>query len=324
MHILVTGGCGFIGSNIVEYHLEKGDEVYAVDNLSTGSLHNISSFEKNPRFHFFHEDILTWTDLKKAIDWSDRIYHMAAIVGIFRVICEPINVISNNISGCERILNLASQKVIPPLIVIASSSCVYGQSQNKIVDETSSLILPCVQHLLYGYHISKITEEGLALAYYTKFKLPIIITRLFNTIGPRQTGNYGMVVPRFIKQACNEEPITVFGNGKQSRSFCDVRDVVTFFDLLASNNEAIGEIINVGNNFEISINELAHKIKNQANSTSSITYVPYIEAYGNELLDVKRRRPNIDKLIKLTKHKPRWTIEQTISYLINQVHQQNL
>lgn len=316
MRVLVTGGCGFIGSHLVEHHLAKDDEVYVVDDLSTGSLQNVENFKNNPKFQFDQADIVTWPHFEKAINWADRIYHMAAVVGVYRVLNEPHKVISTNISGFDRLLNIAATCNTLKRIVLASSSSVYGHSNNPLLNENDSLILASTAHPLKIYAISKIADEALAMAYYKTAKLPITIVRLFNTIGPRQTGRYGMVVPRFVKQACSGEPITIFGNGTQTRSFCDVRDSICALDKLADIPDSIGNIINVGRDVEMTINDLASLVLKRANSHSEIQHIPYIEAYGEEFTDIRQRRPDLRKLYQLTGFKHEWTLEKTVDNLI--------
>lgn len=316
MRILITGGCGFIGSHIVEFHLAKGDEVFVVDDISTGSLDNIAPFKNNPAFHFEKSDILNWPNLEKTVAWANRIYHMAAIVGVYRVLKEPINVLTTNIHGCEKILQAIASSGKQPQVIITSSSSVYGHNETPLLSESDDLIIKSVAHPLWNYALSKIADEALGLAYYQSKKIPITVIRLFNTIGPRQTGRYGMVVPRFVQQACKGEPITVFGDGTQTRSFCDVRDVLTALNLLASTPDSNGQIVNIGNDKEIIINDLAELIRKKSDSKSEIQYIPYKEAYGEDLTDIKQRRPNLTKLQKLTGFKHAWPLEKTIDDLI--------
>jgi len=316
MRVFVTGGCGFIGSHIVEFHLKNGDEVRVVDNLSTGTLENIAAFKDNPAFEFIEADIITWPDLEKTAAWADRIYHMAAVLGIFHVIAKPLNVLSTNIAGTERLLRAVVASGSSPRILIASSSSVYGNSPNPVLNENDNLIVASPSHPLWGYAISKIADEAFSIAYHKTIKVPVTLIRFFNTIGPRQTGRYGMVVPRFVQQACDGEPITIFGDGTQTRSFCDVRDVVTALSLLANQEESIGEIVNVGCDSEITINDLAKLVRTRGDSHSEITHTAYLEAYGNDFTDIKQRRPDLSKLYKLTGFKHKWTLEQTVDNLI--------
>ena len=317
MRILITGGCGFIGSHIAEYHLAKGDEVLVVDDLSTGSLDNIATFKDNPAFRFENASILNWPNVQESVLWAERIYHMAAVVGVYRVLKDPINVLTTNIHGCEKLLHAIAITEHRPQVIVTSSSSVYGHSDNPMLSEKDDLLIKSSAHPLWNYALSKIADEALGLAYYHSMKIPVTVIRLFNTIGPRQTGQYGMVVPRFIKQACTGEPITVFGDGTQTRSFCDVRDVLSALNLLANTPKSNGQIVNVGYDVEIVINDLAELIRKKANSNSKIQYIPYKEAYGEEITDIKQRRPDLTKLCQLTGFKHQWPLEKTIDDLIH-------
>lgn len=314
-HILITGGCGFIGSHLAIFHLEQGDEVLVIDNMSSGSEANFQGYRDNSLLRIVNDDLLSWEELSKATLWADRIYHMAAIVGIFKVLSDPVNVIKTNIGGVQRLLNTVIENGSKAKILLASSSSVYGAVEHTDLNEADDLIVKMKNYSLSPYMVSKITQEAIALAYYNTYKTPLILVRLFNVIGPRQTGRYGMVVPRFIQQACNNEPITVFGNGTQTRSFCDVRDAVNTMDLLMKSLNTVGEIINVGNAQEISINQLANLIKNITESQSEIQHISYEKAYGAEFKDTTQRKPNLNKLNNLISYKPLWSLENTISDL---------
>jgi UDP-glucose 4-epimerase len=316
MRVLITGGGGFIGSHIAEFHLAKGDEVFVVDDFSTGSINNINNFISNPSFEYEKANIVSWKNADEKIAWADRIYHFAAVLGIFRVMSEPLTLLNTNIIGTERLLDAISKSKHNPRVILASSSSVYGNSPQPLLKEDNNLIIASPSHPLWGYAISKIADEALSIAYYTTEKMRISLIRLFNTIGPRQTGRYGMVVPRFVKQAINNEPLTVFGDGKQTRSFCDVRDSVKMLDLIAEKSEAEGQIYNVGRDVDITINELAELVRKRANSSSEIKYIPYLEAYGKEFTDIKQRKPDLTKLYNLTHFKHAWTLEKTIDNLI--------
>ncbi|MGE3919514.1 MAG: GDP-mannose 4,6-dehydratase [Gammaproteobacteria bacterium] len=316
MHILVTGGAGFIGSHIVEYHLNKGDTVYAVDDLSTGSIQNLKPFENHPNFRFDSADISNWSELDKAVAWADRIYHMAAVVGVYKVLDDPLRVLSVNITACERLLNEIKISGWKPRVIIASSSEVYGSSKKEFLSEDDDLIIDAHAKNRWNYPISKLADEAIGLSSYNVNNIPVTLVRFFNTVGPRQTGQYGMVVPRFVKQALAEEDITVFGDGNQTRSFCDVRDTVNMLDMLANTEKSIGEIVNVGNDREITINELAALVKTLIKSKSKVKNIPYKEAYGQEYFDIPRRRPNLKKLNSLISYQHQWTLEDTINDLI--------
>lgn len=338
MHILITGGAGFIGSNLAEYHLAKGHKVHVIDDLSTGSIDNLKPFLSNPDFRFSQDDILVWSGLEKAVTWADRIYHMAAVVGVFRVLEDPVKVMAINIAATERILRMAHAGNWSPQILIASSSEIYGHGRHcRRVGVSSGLENKAAEELRmyqveefredmepmvgssavsrWNYAISKLADEAMGLSYARKFGSFVVVARLFNTIGPRQLGRYGMVVPRFIKQAAGQ-PLTVFGDGRQMRSFCDVRDMVAGLDLLLNNPESSGQIVNVGNDREISILELAELVRSLANSSSEIKFIPYEEAYAEKFEETFRRKPNLEKFLRLTGYRHQWTLEATISDLI--------
>jgi UDP-glucose 4-epimerase len=339
MHILITGGAGFIGSNLAEYHLAQGHRIHVVDDLSTGAIENIEPFMDNPDFHFDHDDILTWDGLETTINWADRIYHLAAVVGVFRVLEDPVRVMSINIAATERILKMAHANSWRPQILLASTSEVYGhglQCRKTCVPETTDLseigdrrhyrveefredMEPMVGSSAvsrWNYSISKLADEALGLSYARQYGSPIVVARFFNTIGPRQRGRYGMVVPRFINQAISGAPLTVFGDGKQMRSFCDVRDTVASLNLLMDNPDSHGHIVNVGSNREVSILELADLIRSLANSSSVIDFISYEDAYQENFEETFRRKPNLDKFFRLTNYKHKWTLEDTIQDLI--------
>ena len=324
MNILITGGAGFIGSNLAAYHMRLGDHVFVVDNLSTGSLANIEPFRGNPAFRFAEADILQWAGLNDAVAWADRIYHMAAVVGVKKVLEDPVAVMSTNMSGTERVLRAIHGGQHTPQVIIASTSEVYGFNTNERFAETDNIVLPSAGRLRWAYAVTKLADEFLAFSYARKFGLHIAVVRLFNTIGPNQVGHYGMVVPRFVQQAVNNEPLTIFGEGSQTRSFCDVRDTVVALDLLAGCPEAWGEVVNVGNDEEISIRNLAMQIVQRARSASPLHCMSYGDAYGEEFEDIKHRRPELNKLRALTGFAPRWTLGNTLDDLIEREYARTL
>lgn len=322
MHVFITGGAGFIGSHIAEYHLKKGDQVYVVDNLSTGSMDNLTACLQNNNFQYEIADILTWEGLTEAVHWADRIYHMAAVVGLFRVIQNPVEVLATNIVGCERVLRAAATSKWHPQLLVASSSSVYGRNTKQPHQETDILKLKSSGQGLWSYAISKFADESFCHAYAQKKAIKVTIARFFNTIGPRQSGSYGMVIPRFIQQAIHATPITVHGDGNQTRSFCDVRDTVNMLDLLINNAKSINEIVNVGNDREISINDLAQLTKKITHSDSVIHHLSYQEAYGEKIYDTKRRLPCLKKLHSLITYQHQWSLEDTIQDLAQREHLQ--
>jgi UDP-glucose 4-epimerase len=324
MHVLITGGAGFIGSHLAERHLAQGDKVQIVDDLSTGSRANSQPFQQHPNFRFIEADISHWHGLGQAVAWADRIYHLAAVVGVFRVLAEPIKVMTTNIEGCERLLSAVQQGSWKPQVLIASSSEVYGPRVDNQLAEDMDLIIQPDAPPRWNYTISKLADEALALSYAHVHDIPITVARLFNTVGPRQTGRYGMVIPRFVQQAVNDEPVTVFGDGQQSRSFIDVRDAAVMLEQLAAMACPEGLIVNVGNDREISILDLARLVIERAESDSTIEVIPYEVAYGRHYVDIPHRRPDLSRLHSLVTHRPEWTLEATLDDLIREVRQATL
>jgi UDP-glucose 4-epimerase len=316
MHILITGGAGFIGSHLADLHLARGDRVHVVDDLSTGVQANIAMHEDNPNFRFDEADVLTWDRLDRVVGWADRIYHLAAVVGVYRVIAEPTKVLATNIAGCERLLRAARDGGWQPQVVLASSSEVYGHNDEDILREEQDLVVSTKAGTRWGYSVSKIADEALGLSYSQRFGIPAVISRFFNTVGPRQIGRYGMVVPRFVAQAVRNEPITVFGGGLQTRSFCDVRDTVVALDALASRADRNTLVANVGNDREISMLDLANLIIERSGSRSTIQHVPLREAYGEDFEDIRRRRPSLARLRSLTGFEHQYPLERTIDDLV--------
>jgi UDP-glucose 4-epimerase len=315
MHVLITGGAGFIGSNLVEHHLLRGDDVLVVDDLSTGAAENLAEFAANPRFRFEQGDIVTWKGLRDATVWADRVYNLAAVVGMFRVLSHPVEVNRVNIMGAERVLREASRAPTRPQVVLASSSSVYGHSPYDDLREDSPLKVSPTNPLIL-YALSKLTNELHATAYAEKHGVKVVSIRLFNNCGPRQRGTYGFVIPRFIQQALAGEPLTVFGDGTQTRSFCDVRDTIAMLDLLAGTPAAWGKVVNVGNDREITVGELAALVKSRTHSASPIELVPFAKAYGKEFDQIPQRRPVLDRMRGLIGYRHRWTLEDTIDDLV--------
>ena len=320
MKVLITGGAGFIGSNLARYHMEAGDEVYVVDDLSTGTTENLKDWLEHPNFKLYTQDLLTWDGLYAVAARAERVYHMAALVGMFRVIKEPIRVMAINVAGTERLLRAIHAAEHNPRVIVASSSEVYGENPCKLpdqpLDEELDLNFHANRSLRWNYAISKLADEALSISYAKQHGMPVTAVRFFNTVGPGQTGRYGMVVPRFVRQAVNKEPITVFGEGNQKRCFCDVRDTVRILDLLAGNQDACGEVVNVGNQQEISIMGLAEKVRETSGNPVDIVRIPYEEAYGMDFTDIFHRKPELSKMLRLTDYQHRWDLDDTLQDLV--------
>ena len=314
--ILITGGAGFIGSHIAAHHLAQGDSVLVVDNLSTGSMANIAAFETSRRFRLQVADVVSWPGLEQAVANADRVYHMAAVVGMFQVLEHPVDIVRVNVHGCERVLQAAAATRPSPSVVVASSSSVYGRAAPEQMREDADLVMVPGSPLLH-YAVSKLANEAQAQAYAQTNGVHVVAARLFNTVGPGQAGMYGYVVPRFVQQAMAGEPITVFGDGGQTRSFCDVRDTVALLAALADTPAARGQVVNVGNAQEVTIQALAELVRERTGSRSPITHIPYVQAYGRSFEQIPQRRPMLERLHALTPVRPRWTLEATIDDLVS-------
>lgn len=315
--IFVTGGAGFIGSNLVSHHLAKGDQVWAVDNLQTGRLSNIAPFLTSPLFRFDEANLITWPKIHEAVEWADRIYHMAADVGMRFVLSHPIGTISDNITSCERLLKALAQSNSKARLLVASTSEIYNHTapQGTGFTEDSQICIPSGQFIQQTYAVGKIVNEVMTLAYMHEKGLHCTIARLFNTVGLNQSSAYGMVLPTFIEQALADQPITVYGDGLQTRSFTNVHDTVAMLELLIENDSAKGEMFNVGSDKEIAILDLAKKVIERTGSASRIEFVPYKQAYGMEFVDVRKRRANMTKFRQLIQYEPKWNLDQTIDEL---------
>ncbi len=321
MHVLITGGAGFIGSNLVKFHLNQGHKVHVLDDLSTGRKENIQPFLHDPNFHFDEGDVLTWSGLEKAVSGADVIYHLAAVVGVFKVLQEPIEVLAINIAGCERLLRAARNSHWQPRIIVASSSEVYGNrpvvdGEHMPLHEGLDLLITPGINTRWNYSISKLANEAFAISYAKEHDMHVTAVRFFNVCGPGQRGRYGMVVPRFVNQAVNNETITVFGDGSQTRSFMDVRDAVKALFALMNTTESAGEIVNVGSDSEITILDLANLVRKLASSDSAIEHLSYDEVYGEGFDEIAYRRPALQKLQKITGFKSRYALVDTINHLI--------
>jgi UDP-glucose 4-epimerase len=316
---LITGGAGFIGSHLAERLLRDGHEVAVLDNLSTGSIDNISHLKSTPGFSYAIDSVTNESLLAEMIDRSDVVFHLAAAVGVKLIVEQPVHTIETNVHGTEVVLKHANKK--KKLVFIASTSEVYGKSTDVPFREGAELVLGATVKHRWAYACSKLIDEFLALAYWKERKLPVIIVRLFNTVGPRQTGQYGMVLPTFVRQALAGQPITVFGDGKQTRSFTYVGDVVEALIRLASEPRAVGGVFNVGNTDEVSIRDLAERVKTLSGSQSTIQYVPYDEAYEAGFEDMPRRVPDISKIGELVGYQPKLELNDIIKTVIEHIRQ---
>lgn len=310
MRYLITGGAGFIGSHLAERLLDRGDNVVLLDNLSTGSIENIRHLKDSPRMEYHLDSLENRRLLAELVDDADVIVHLAAAVGVRLIVESPVRTIETNVNGTQLVLETAAKK--RKLVLAASTSEVYGKSTQVPFREEADLVLGPTTKGRWSYAASKALDEFLALSYWKEKKVPVIIVRLFNTVGPRQTGRYGMVLPNFVAQALQNAPISVFGNGKQSRCFCDVRDTVEALVRLMDSPRSIGEVVNVGNTEEVTIEQLAQVVRQRTNSSSEILYVPYDKAYEPGFEDMMRRVPCIDKLFSLTSFRPQTSLAEII------------
>jgi UDP-glucose 4-epimerase len=314
MRVLITGGAGFVGSHLSEALLERGDEVFIIDNLSTGSMENVVHLKSHARFHYTIDTVANEPVLAELIDRCDIVVHLAAAVGVKLIVEQPVHTIETNVHGTEVVLKHANKK--KKLVLIASTSEVYGKSTDVPFRETADLVLgPTTKHR-WAYACSKMIDEFLALAYWKERKLPVIVVRLFNTVGPRQTGQYGMVIPNIVRQALAGQPITVFGDGTQSRSFTYVGDVVRAMVALINEPRAVGQVFNIGNGHEITIRDLAAQVKSMTGSASEIVTIPYDQAYEAGFEDMPRRVPDISRIRELIGYEPTVELEETLARVI--------
>jgi len=314
MRVLITGGAGFIGSHLAEALLAAGHRVLILDNLSTGSFENIAHLKGCEGFEYFIDSVDNEPLLAELIDRSDVVFHLAAAVGVKLIIEQPVHTIETNVHGTEVVLKHANKK--KKLVVIASTSEVYGKSKDVPFREDSDLVLGPTPKHRWAYACSKAIDEFLALAYWKERKLPVIIVRFFNTVGPRQTGQYGMVIPNFVRQALAGEPITVFGDGTQTRSFTHVSDVVNALLKLVAEPRAIGQVINLGNTDEVTIRALAERVRALARSSSPIKCVPYDEAYESGFEDMPRRVPDLTKARNMIGYEPKHGLDEILVQII--------
>jgi UDP-glucose 4-epimerase len=315
MRTLITGGAGFIGSHLAELLLSQGHEVFVLDNLSTGSIDNIAHLKGHKQFHYTIDSVTNEPVLAELVDQADVVFHLAAAVGVKLIVEQPVHTIETNVKGTEVVLTHANKK--KKLVLVASTSEVYGKSTAVPFSEDDDLVLGSTVKHRWAYACSKAIDEFLALAYWKEKKLPVIIVRLFNTVGPRQTGQYGMVIPNFVRQALAGQPITVFGDGTQTRSFTYVGDVVDALVKLVHEPRAVGRVFNVGNGYEISIRDLAERVKMLAGSASGIVTIPYDEAYEAGFEDMPRRVPDTTRIRELIGYEPKVQLDEILEKVID-------
>jgi UDP-glucose 4-epimerase len=315
LRVLITGGAGFIGSHLADAYLQRGDDVLVIDDLSTGTIENIRHLKDNPRFHYTIDSVHNQPVTAELVDQCDIVFHLAAAVGVKLIVESPVRTIETNVRGTEVVLALANKK--QKRVLVASTSEVYGLSTDVPFREDGNLVMGATTKGRWSYACSKAIDEFLALAYWREKKLPTTIVRLFNTVGPRQTGRYGMVIPTFVKQALAGRPITVYGNGKQTRCFGYVGDVIGALIKLMDHPDSVGNVYNIGSTEEISIFKLAEKIKELTHSDSDIVLVPYDEAYEEGFEDMPRRVPDTSKINQLVGFKPEMTLEGILETVIS-------
>ena len=315
MRVLITGGAGFIGSHLADAYLQRECDVYVIDDLSTGKIENIQHLKGNKRFHYTIESVHNQPVTAELVDQCDVIFHLAAAVGVKLIVESPVRTIETNVRGTEVVLALANKK--KKKVLIASTSEVYGLSSDVPFREDGNLVMGATTKGRWSYACSKAIDEFLALAYWREKKLPTIVVRLFNTVGPRQTGQYGMVIPTFVKQALAGRPITVYGDGKQSRCFGYVGDIVGALIGLMEKDDAVGQVFNIGSNQEITILDLARRVKELTQSSSEIVFVPYDEAYEEGFEDMPRRVPDISKVSDLVGFRPKMNLDGILKSVID-------
>jgi UDP-glucose 4-epimerase len=314
LRCLITGGAGFIGSHLAETLLAEGHRVYVIDNLSTGRWENIASLQKNPHFQFARASVAETVVLDRMASEAQIIFHLAAAVGVKLIVEKPVHTIETNISGTEHVLKAAMRYRCRT--VIASTSEVYGKGAKAPFSEDDDVLLGPTSRCRWAYAASKMVDEFLGLAYYAEHGVETVCVRLFNTVGPRQTGEYGMVVPRFVRQALRDQPLTIYGDGSQSRCFCDVRDVVRALIGLAEHERSPGIVFNVGNTDEVTIRELAERVVRLAASKSSLEFVPFEKAYAPGFEDMKRRVPDIARVHRLIGWRPTRSLDEILRSVI--------
>ena len=315
MKCLITGGAGFIGSHLSEHLLEEGHQVFVLDDLSTGSMENILQLSGHSNFHYTIDTVMNVPVAAELVDRCDTVFHLAAAVGVRLIVESPVRTIETNIAGTEIILKLADKK--KKKVLITSTSEVYGKASKVPFSEGDDLVMGPTHKGRWSYACSKAIDEFLALAYWREKKLPVVIARLFNTVGPRQTGRYGMVLPTFVQQALSGEPLTVFGDGTQSRCFGHVTDVVGALSELSRTQEAVGQVFNIGADEEITIFDLAEKVRAMTESPSEIQLVPYEEAYQEGFEDMPRRVPDLSRIQELINYRPTRNLDEIIRSIVD-------
>jgi UDP-glucose 4-epimerase len=315
MRILITGGAGFIGSHLAERLIQRGDEVYIIDDLSTGSIDNIEHVKNHPNFRYYLDTVRNHGLTAELIDKCDIIYHLAAAVGVRLIVESPVNTIETNTRGTDVVLSLAGKK--RKRVLITSTSEVYGKRDSVPFREDDDLVIGATSKGRWSYACSKAIDEFLAIAYWKERRVPTVVVRLFNTVGPRQTGRYGMVIPNFVQQALGEQEITVFGDGSQRRCFTHVSDVVEALIGIAEHPRAVGEVYNIGGDQEVTILELARRIRALTGSGSAITFVPYSEAYEDGFEDMMRRVPDTTKVRALIGYNPTVDLDGILTSVID-------
>ncbi|MET0648470.1 MAG: GDP-mannose 4,6-dehydratase [Pyrinomonadaceae bacterium] len=314
MRVLITGGAGFIGSHLSDLYISRGDEVFCIDDLSTGSFDNIAHLKGNPKFHYTIDSVHNQPVMAELIDQCDVVFHLAAAVGVKLIVESPVRTIETNVRGTEVVLAQANKK--KKKVLVASTSEVYGLSLEVPFREDGNLVMGATTKGRWSYACSKAIDEFLALAYWREKKLPTVVVRLFNTVGPRQTGQYGMVIPTFVKQALSGRPLTVYGDGNQTRCFGYVGDVVGALVALMDKDEAVGEVFNIGSSEEVSIMQLAERVRELTGSKSEIVTVPYDEAYEEGFEDMPRRVPDTSKVSALTGFRATVTLDEILRSVI--------
>lgn len=314
MKVLITGGAGFIGSHLAEEHLKRGDEVYIIDDLSTGSMENIEHIKGLPSFHYYLDTVTNHHLTAELVDLCDIIYHLAAAVGVKLIVESPVRTIETNIRGTEVVLHHAAKK--RKRVLLTSTSEVYGKTEKVPFNEEDDLVMGATHKGRWSYACSKAIDEFLAIAYWKEKRVPTVVARLFNTVGPRQTGQYGMVIPNFVRQALKNEPITVYGDGTQTRCFTHVNDVVGALIKLAEHPQAVGEVYNIGSAQEVSILQLAERIRDLAGSQSEISFLPYEMAYEEGFEDMLRRVPDTSKISGLIGYRPNYNLDDILTSVI--------